>query len=80
MEKTTLGDIVDMIHELKNEKGYTEEEIRDMVIYLGDDEELNGVHACYYAGKLDEDDEDDQWTLQDINDKESKKKGIILLS
>ena len=78
MDIMSLGEIIDMIEELR--KTHSEKEIRDMIVYIGDDEELNGIHPGYYAELLDENDENDQYILDEIQNDDAKKKGIILLS
>lgn len=77
MSPTNLGEIIDMIEKLR--KKYSEEKIREMIVYLGDDEELNGIHNCWYSSELDENDEEDKYLLNDIP-KEDRDKGIILFS
>lgn len=78
MSPLNMGDILDLVKELK--KKYTLAEIREMRVYLGDDEELNGVHAGYFVERLDKKDENDRVILNEITDKEAKNKEIILLS
>ena len=57
MEQLTIGDIIELAKQLK-EKGMSEEDVSKVKIYLGDDEELNGIHAGWYCNTFDNQDED----------------------
>ena len=57
MNQLTLGDILRFAKELKDD-GMTPKEIFDLPIYLGDDDELNGVHCGWYTSLIDADDKD----------------------
>ena len=59
MEQLTLGDILNFIKMLKTD-GMTDKEIRALPIYLGDDDELNGVHCGWYTNLVDADDAEDK--------------------
>ena len=69
MEQLTLGDILNFIKELKA-NGMTDKEIKSLPIYLGDDDELNGVHCGWYTNLLDAEDkdEDNVYLVEMIND------------
>jgi hypothetical protein len=58
MEQLTLGDILRFAKELKDD-GMSPKEIYDLPIYLGDDDELNGIHCGWYTNLVDADDEDE---------------------
>ena len=47
-EQLTLGDIVELVHALIG-FGMTEPELRNLPIYIGDDDELNGIHTAWYV-------------------------------
>ena len=58
MKQLTLGEILKFAKELK-EQGLTDKEIKSLPIYLGDDDELNGVHCGWYVDIVDTDNIDD---------------------
>ena len=71
MEQLTIGDILNFINELKK-SGITTKEINAMPVYLGDDDELNGIHCGWYTNLVDsdnEDDEDNTYTVEMINER-----------
>lgn len=61
MKQLKVKDILKTLEELK--KKYTEEEILEMPIYLGDDDELNSVHCA--------------WFCEDINRQENPSDPVI---
>ena len=62
MKQLTLRDIIDMVNILVNEKSIHPEEVMDLPIYIGDDDELNGVHCAWECRIIDADDkEDSNW-------------------
>lgn len=70
MGQLTLGNIINFIRELR-EGGLTEREIRALPIYLGDDDELNGIHCGWYTNLVDTDDTEDTdnvYTIELINE------------
>ena len=55
MKQLTVKDIIERIEELK--KQYPESEVLEMPVYIGDDDELNGIHCAWYVEEVtDEDD------------------------
>ena len=58
MEQLTLGHILNYVKELK-ENGMTDKEIKSLPIYLGDDDELNGIHCGWYTDLIDTNNTDD---------------------
>ena len=71
MNQLTLGDIMNFMRELKN-SGMTAEEIKSLPIYLGDDDELNGVHCGWYTNLVDANDVEDAdnvYTVELINER-----------
>ena len=52
MNQLTLGAILNIVNALK-EQGMTEKEIKETPIYLGDDDELNGIHTGWYINIVD---------------------------
>lgn len=70
MDQLTLGDILDFAARLRR-KGMTLEEFRKLPIYLGQDDELNGIHTGWYINLVDADntkDEDDKYIVEMINE------------
>lgn len=70
MKQLTLGNILAFVNELKNQ-GMTMDEIKSLPIYLGNDDELNGIHCGWYTNLLDADnteDEDSMYYVGMIND------------
>jgi hypothetical protein len=67
------------------EQGMTMEEIKALPIYLGDDDELNGIHCGWYTNLVDAndtEDEDNVYTVKLINERrgniELKGKAILI--
>ena len=70
MEQLKLGDIMIFIKALKD-NGMKDKEIKSLTIYIGDDDELNGVHCAWYTNLVDADDtedEDNVYTVELINE------------
>ena len=59
MKQLTVGDILNFVKELKKD-GMTDKEIKSLPVYLGDDDELNGVHCGWYTDLVDTDDTDNE--------------------
>lgn len=59
MGQLTVGDILAMIKQLKD-KGMSLKEINSLPIYLGDDDELNGIHCGWALDIVDVDDKEDE--------------------
>lgn len=68
MEQLILKNIVGLYFDLRN-KGMSEEEVLNLPIYIGNDDELNGIHTAWYCEKLDSEDknEDMQYLVEMIN-------------
>ena len=70
MEQLTVNHILAFINLLKDQ-GMTIEEIRKLPIYLGNDDELNGIHCGWYTNLVDADNvknEDDKYIVEMINE------------
>lgn len=67
MVQLTLGDILRFAKELKDD-GMTPKEVYDLPIYLGDDDELNGIHCGWYTNLVDADDTEDKDFVELINE------------
>ena len=58
MGQLTVGDILAVIRRLKDE-GMSLKEIGALPVYLGDDDELNGIHCGWALDVVDADTEDE---------------------
>jgi hypothetical protein len=69
MKQLTLGDILKYVNALQK-KGMTLKEIGELPIYIGDDDELNGIHCAWYIETVDanDDNEDMQYLVEMINE------------
>lgn len=83
MKQLTLGDLLDFAADLRR-KGMSLEEFRALPIYIGDDDELNGIHCAWYTNIVDanDKDEDNQYLVEMINEDygnhEIKDKAILI--
>ena len=57
-KQLTVKDIAKAVEQMR-ENGMTDTEIADTPIYIGDDDELNGIHTAWYVNIIDPNDEDD---------------------
>ena len=69
MEQLTIRDIFVLCAHLR-QKGMTIEEIKDLPIYLGDDDELNGIHTGWALDFIDSNNttDEDEWMVEMINE------------
>lgn len=67
MEQLTMGAILQLASKLKKE-GMTTKEIAALPIYIGNDDELNGIHTAWYGQLIDSDAEKDADFTELIND------------
>ena len=67
MHQLTLGDIMEFTKELRDE-GMTIEEIQELPVYLGDDDELNGIHCAWYTNFVDSNNSEDEDFVEMINE------------
>ena len=69
MKQLTLGDILRYANSLQKE-GMTLKEIGELPIYIGDDDELNGIHCGWYVEVIDanDDSEDMEYLVEMINE------------
>ena len=83
MEQLKIKDISVLIHKLKN-SGMSLEEISELPIYLGNDDELNGIHNGWCVDFVDKNnkDENTQYLVSMIEENyatsDLKDKGILL--
>ena len=69
MEQLTFGEILEFAEILKKERGLTEEELKALPVYIGDDDELNGIHCCWNCSIVDADDAYDSYVVEMINER-----------
>lgn len=69
MDQLTMRDILGLCARLRAE-GMTMEEIKALPIYLGDDDELNGIHCGWALDIVDSNntDEDNVYLVEMINE------------
>lgn len=69
MDQLTINDILALCARLR-QKGMTMEEIKALPIYLGDDDELNGIHTGWALDFIDSNNttEYDEWMVGMINE------------
>ena len=65
----TVGDVIGLAKVLLRENGMSLEEIKELPIYIGNDDELNGIHCGWECRILDADDEEDQYYVDMINER-----------
>ena len=69
MKQLTLGEILEFAEILKKERGLTEAEIKELPVYISDDDELNGIHCGWNCSIIDADDEYDAYAVEMINER-----------
>ena len=52
MKQLTIGDILEVVSNLKNTTDMTDEEVNALPVYIGNDDEMNGIHTAYYAESI----------------------------
>ena len=67
MKQLTLGDILRFVAELQT-SGMSTKAIAAMPVYLGNDDELNGIHTAWYTNLVDVNNEDDANFVEMINE------------
>lgn len=83
MEQLKLKDIIGLYVRLKK-SGMSEKEIIELPIYIGNDDELNGIHMAWYCEKLDSEDKNEDMNYlvelinEDYNNKKLNGKGILI--
>lgn len=73
MEKMlTIGDLKKHFNHIKKTRGLTDKEFANIPIYIGDDDELNGIHSAFFVNTVDPDnntDEDNEYYLSLIEER-----------
>ena len=77
----TMNDILSFCAELRKQ-GMTMKEIKELPIYIGNDDELNGIHCGWYTNLVDTNNEEDADLVELINEDrcniELKGKAILI--
>lgn len=71
MKQLTFGDLLNFANALKQD-GMTLAEIKALPVYLGDDDELNGIHCGWYTNLVDANDtnnKDNTYMVEMINER-----------
>lgn len=81
MEQLTMGIILKLAVELQK-TGMSAKEISELPVYIGDDDELNGIHCAWYAQPVNPNDANDADFVELINERrgnfEIKGKAILI--
>ena len=81
MKQLKLGEILCLVSNLKKE-GMTIKEITELPVYIGNDDELNGIHTAWYIQTINPDNENDTDFVELINEDyhniEIKSKSILI--
>ena len=81
MKQLVMGDILNLAASLQKE-GMSVKEIALLPVYIGDDDELNGIHCAWYTQPVDPNDEDDADLVEMINERSGnfkiKAKSILI--
>lgn len=67
MKQLTVGSILNVIKGLQND-GMSVKEIAALPIYIGNDDELNGIHTAWYGQVISIGNEDDEYYVEMINE------------
>lgn len=67
MKQLKIENIIKAVEEMKK-SGMTEKEIKETPIYIGDDDELNGIHTAWYVNIVDPNKEEDADFIEMINE------------
>lgn len=70
MDQLKVKDIINAINEIAKQENMTRAEVLELPIYLGRDDELNGIHTGWYVNLVDSDDdnEDNQYLVDMISE------------
>lgn len=83
MEQLKLKNIIGLYVELRN-KGMSEKEIIELPIYIGNDDELNGIHTAWYCERLDSEDKNENMNYlveminEDGHNRKLNGKGVLI--
>lgn len=69
MERLKVKDIITMVNVLVKERGMALADVMDLPVYIGDDDELNGIHCGWECRIVDADDTEDEYYVEMINER-----------
>lgn len=79
MKQLKVRELILMLKEAEKQYGY---EVLDMPIYIGDDDELNGIHCAWNCDVLSKDEPESKWLIEMIDERAGnipfKKKAILI--
>ena len=67
MKQLTMGRILQLAAQLQAD-GISTKEIAELPIYIGNDDELNGIHTGWYAQLIDPNNKDDEYFIELIEE------------
>lgn len=67
MKQLTMKEILTLVNEFKK-AGMSLAEIKKLPIYIGNDDELNGIHTAWFGQMIDTDNENDADFVEMINE------------
>lgn len=67
MKQLTVGDIMEFAWQLKK-SGMSDREVKSLPVYLGRDDELNGIHTAWYTNLVDPNNPEDEDFVELINE------------
>lgn len=83
MEQLKLKDIIGLYVRLR-ESGMSEKEVIELPIYIGNDDELNGIHTAWYCEGLNSEDKNENMSYlvelinEDHHNRKLNGKGILI--
>ena len=82
MEQLKVIDIFNMVGRLQREKKMNWQDIMNLPIYLGNDDELNGIHNGWFCDLIDKNNKGDNSVIELIKENygttDIKDKGILI--
>lgn len=67
MKQLTMGTILDVVKKLKDD-GMSQNDIAKIPIYIGNDDELNGIHTAWFMNVIKSDDDGSEYFIEMINE------------
>lgn len=67
MKQLTMGVVLQLAIDLK-QRGMTAKEVAELPIYIGNDDELNGIHTAWYTQLMSSENTDDETFIEMINE------------
>lgn len=69
MKNLTVGNILERIRHLKEDLKMTDAQIAKIPVFIGNDDELNGIHTAWYAQEICRTGEDDKYYFEMIEER-----------